>query len=146
MSRSHFHRLTLALLVAATRTATGQTPAKTAAPVSLEVRSMVPNVVLHVHVTGSGGAKFGLSVWNGAPRTVAQEGDSGSGTTPLIVHISNTRGRIRLEVSPNETPIRVTLFGDTARLPKALGLGRTLDVVRDSLGNVHVSTAPPPSP
>lgn len=109
-----------------------------AAPISLEVRSTVPDMVLRVQVSAHDGAGFGLAVWNGAPGSVAQNGNQGSGTTPLIVSIPNNLGRIRLAVSANEPPIRVTVYGDTAKPPKVLATGRTLDVVRDSLGKVTV--------
>lgn len=109
------------------------------AAISLEVRSTVPEMVLRVQVTAHDGAAFGLAVWNGAPGSVSQDGGQGTGTTPLIVSVSNTLGRIRLAVSANEPPIRVTLYGDAARPPSVLGTGRVLDVVRDSLGNVTVT-------
>jgi hypothetical protein len=108
------------------------------APISLEVRSTVPETVLRVQVSAHDGAEFGLAVWNGAPGSVAQTGSRGSGTTPLIVNASKL-GRIRLAVSANEPPIRVTIYGDAAKPPRVLGTGRVLDVVRDSLGVVTVT-------
>lgn len=118
-------------------TVDAQRPAPAA--IALEVRSTVPEMVLRVQVSAHDGAAFGLAVWNGAPGSVSHDGSLGTGTTPLIVSVSNTRGRIRLAVSANEPPIRVTLYGDTARPPRVVGMGRLLDVVRDSLGNVTVT-------
>jgi len=113
-----------------------QTVAKPAAPapIALEVRSTVRDMVLRVQVSAFDGAAFGLAVWNGAPGTVAQLGSTGVGTTPLIVTVSPPTGRIRLEVSANEPPIRVTLFDDTAKAPAVLATGRAIEVLRDSTG------------
>ncbi len=141
MSRPRITRLSPLVLAAllAGHSAAAQRPAPEPAAISLEVRSTVPEMVLRVQVSAHDGAAFGLAVWNGAPGSVSQSGGQGTGTTPLIVSVSNTRGRIRLAVSPSEPPIRVTLYGDAARPPTVLGTGRVLDVVRDSLGNVTVT-------
>jgi hypothetical protein len=114
--------------------ASGMGAQPVAKPISLEVRSTVRDMVLRVQVSAHEGAAFGLAVWNGAPGTVAQQGSRGVGTTPLIVSVSPPMGRIRLEVSANEPPIRVTLLDDTAKVPAVLALGRAIDVVRDSTG------------
>jgi hypothetical protein len=136
-----FPSVAAAFAVLASHSALAQSGAKPAPPaaISLEVRSTVPEMVLRVQVSAHDGAVFGLAVWNGAPGSVAQNGSRGSGTTPLIVSIPNNVGRIRLAVSANEPPLRVTIYGDTAKPPRVLGAGRVLDVVRDSLGGVTVT-------
>ena len=133
------HRVVVAALLCASISG-AQSAVK---PIALEVRSTVAGQVLHVNVSAHDGAAFGLAVWNGAPGTVSQKVNAGTGTSRLIVTVSPPAGRIRLAVSAKEAPIRVTFLDDTAKTPRVLGTGRTLDVVRDSSGSITVT---PPKP
>ena len=126
-------RLAVALTFAVATQAAAQTAAKPT-EISLEVRSTAPGQVLTVDVMAHDGASYGLAVYNGAPGSVSQTGLSGKGTTPLIISMSPSPGRIRVQLGANFPEIRVFVQGDTAHAI----LGHNIDIVRDSLGGIKL--------
>jgi hypothetical protein len=126
------------MLMTVASVASGQS----AAPISLEVRSTGTGVY-NVSVTNSG-TRFGLAVYNGAPGSVTFDGKRGIGTTPTIVTVDTKPGWVRIAVSANEPPIRVSVMNDTTR-KDLIAVGRSIDAVRDTLGNLTlIPTQPRP--
>jgi len=119
--------------------------AQDSTPIALVVRSTVPGVVLNVNVSARG-TGFALAVFNGAPGSVTFDGkrNSGTGSTPTVVTVDAKPGWVRMSVSANEPPIRVSVLNDTTRR-ELVATGRSIDAVRDSVGNLTlIPTRPRP--
>lgn len=130
------------LLIDATRVG-AQAPPRLRGVVSLEVRSSDSVLrVLHVDVTSSERALFGMAVIGGAPGVVSQDATGGRATTPVMVRVANVPGWVRLSVPRDGPRMRVVASGDSAGPPSFTVVAHALEAIRDSVGLLIVRAVP----